>query len=563
MVCGLAGGGFVIAWQSHSTETGHVAVFAQRFDATGSAAGDTIRVNADNYYNHTLPAIAALDGGGFVVSWQSHHDAFYGWRIFARVFDAQGSASAPEFFAGAPDSESQGNSSVAGLDDGGFVVAWQVDDWSGAGQKLYVRFHRFDADANSVGPVRRVDSSNEAQITPVVAAGPEGQFAIAWRAGNGWEADVALQGYNADGTRAGPIHRGVGQDISYEDPAALGILPSGEPGAVLGQRPGRGIPRDERQIFRSPQRRTIDSYRREPRQTIGSTSPAPGRSRPSAARATMCTSSTTRAIASSSCPARDTNSVVSLRDWTLGAEIEDLRLGPGGFYDGTGNALGNRIIGNGTANRLLGLAGNDTLGGNGYDDTLSGGTGHDRLLGGEGNDLLQGGADADTLTGGPGNDTLNGGEGADAFMFEVAGSGLLPTDFVPGIDRIRLDVNAFEAFNGQGIVRPAQFVAGEGLTAALTSGQRLVLNTSTGILYYDADGVGGAGAGAIARIGSQEHPQLGCRGLRSGRLSACAIEAQPASQSACRRNSSSSCACCASVMPRRTGTVRARKAVAP
>ena len=146
--------------------------------------------------------------------------------------------------------------------------------------------------------------------------------------------------------------------------------------------------------------------------------------------------------------------------WVLGAQIEDLVLTGGSPTNGTGNTLGNGIVGNGGANTLNGVAG---------DDTLDGGAGIDRLIGGADNDLfivtsgdvvveglnagsdtvqaatnvtlganvevlrltgvgaligtgntlgnlLLGGDGADTLNGGAGNDTLEGGIGADRLL---------------------------------------------------------------------------------------------------------------------------------------------------
>ncbi|HTV68160.1 MAG TPA: hypothetical protein VMF90_06440 [Rhizobiaceae bacterium] len=80
------------------------------------------------------------------------------------------------------------------------------------------------------------------------------------------------------------------------------------------------------------------------------------------------------------------DTVSSSSSYTLGANIENLGLGPNAVA-GTGNALANVITANGTiANVLTGLAGNDTL---------SGGDGNDKLIGGAGKDTLTGGNHAD------------------------------------------------------------------------------------------------------------------------------------------------------------------------
>ncbi len=77
------------------------------------------------------------------------------------------------------------------------------------------------------------------------------------------------------------------------------------------------------------------------------------------------------------------------------AEVEALLLTGANPANGTGNGLGNLIVGNAQANRLDGLGGADTLNGGAGNDTLRGGEGADSLFGGGGLDRLEGGAGDD------------------------------------------------------------------------------------------------------------------------------------------------------------------------
>ena len=63
--------------------------------------------------------------------------------------------------------------------------------------------------------------------------------------------------------------------------------------------------------------------------------------------------------------------------YTLGANLEGLRLIGAAPATGTGNSLNNLLTGNGADNLLDGQAGSDTLAGGGGVDTLIGGTGND------------------------------------------------------------------------------------------------------------------------------------------------------------------------------------------
>ena len=68
--------------------------------------------------------------------------------------------------------------------------------------------------------------------------------------------------------------------------------------------------------------------------------------------------------------------------YTLGNNLEDLKLLGTMEVDGNGNDLDNFIAGNQASNVLDGGDGNDILSGNAGNDVLIGGTGNDKLMGG-------------------------------------------------------------------------------------------------------------------------------------------------------------------------------------
>ncbi|MEI7473596.1 MAG: calcium-binding protein [bacterium] len=71
------------------------------------------------------------------------------------------------------------------------------------------------------------------------------------------------------------------------------------------------------------------------------------------------------------------DSVNSIINYTLGANIENLTLSGTTAINGTGNELDNSIAGNSAANILTGGAGNDTINGGAGNDTMIGGIGND------------------------------------------------------------------------------------------------------------------------------------------------------------------------------------------
>jgi Ca2+-binding RTX toxin-like protein len=165
-----------------------------------------------------------------------------------------------------------------------------------------------------------------------------------------------------------------------------------------------------------------------------------------------------------------TDEIVSLVSLTLPANVENATAAEGvAVVAVTGNSLNNVIAGNDAANVLDGAGGNDDLSGGGGDDTLIGGDGNDLLSGGDGLDVLLGGA------------------GTDRFRFDVAPDGGNVDrimDFAPGTDDLEFSTWVFGALTGN---FADEFVKGPGVEA-LGADDYLLYDTSTGQLYYDADG---------------------------------------------------------------------------
>jgi serralysin len=179
----------------------------------------------------------------------------------------------------------------------------------------------------------------------------------------------------------------------------------------------------------------------------------------------------------------------------------------------TGDARANALYGNDGRDWLRGLDGSDSLVGGIGHDRLYGGGGNDWVFGGDGADGLDGGAGADllfgeggtdTLRGGPGQDFLLGGADADCFDFDAAPSATnvdTITDFLPGVDRIRLDNDVFTAFTAEDVgLSPWAFHQASGAVAAADLLDRIVFDQATGWLYYDRDGLGWAAAVPFAVV---------------------------------------------------------------
>jgi len=129
--------------------------------------------------------------------------------------------------------------------------------------------------------------------------------------------------------------------------------------------------------------------------------------------------------------------VVSTASYTMSANVEHMVLTGSASISGTGNGLGNSLIGNDGANVLNGLGGNDAINGGAGNDTLNGGTGNDDLVGGTG-------ADRFVFDGAPGNDTIydfaSGSDKIDLTAFGITQSDVTATT-VNGTTTLAIDSN--------------------------------------------------------------------------------------------------------------------------
>jgi Ca2+-binding RTX toxin-like protein len=194
--------------------------------------------------------------------------------------------------------------------------------------------------------------------------------------------------------------------------------------------------------------------------------------------------------------------------WTLGAGLENLILHDqtGSGATGIGNELDNVINGQGYEGLTLrGMAGNDLLIGSDLGSgELYGGQGNDTLLGGARVYSLSGDEGEDVLNGGFLSDTLTGGAGADRFVYDDAPADWWDTitDFATGTDKLRFDGSAFTEIGASGnfVLNDDRFHAAAGASSGHDADDRVVYNTVSGDLWYDADGNGAGAAKLLATL---------------------------------------------------------------
>jgi hypothetical protein len=195
-------GGFVVIWESDHEQflidgtLGNYDVYGQRVSSTGTLLGGEFKVNTESAYSQRSTDIATDANGNFVVVWQTYgQDEAGSYGIFAQLYDASGNKVGTEFQVNSYTTGSQTDPSVAMDDAGNFVVTWQSQDQDGDAYGIYAR--QFDAAGTALGSDFLVNTTTAGtQIQASIGMSGGGDFGIAWSgAGTGDVDGVFVQRY--------------------------------------------------------------------------------------------------------------------------------------------------------------------------------------------------------------------------------------------------------------------------------------------------------------------------------------------------------------------------------
>jgi hypothetical protein len=171
-------GGFTVAWLSYAQDYGGAGIHAQRYDASGSPKGGEIGVSALGTEG-SLPDVAALPGGAFVVVWTTSYQDGDLTGTYARRYAASGAPVDEGFRVNTYTTGGQSQPRVAADAAGDFVVVWggaSGDDDAG------IHGQRFAASGAPLGGEFRVNTYTTGnQQVPGVAMNPtDGSFVVVW-----------------------------------------------------------------------------------------------------------------------------------------------------------------------------------------------------------------------------------------------------------------------------------------------------------------------------------------------------------------------------------------------
>lgn len=397
-VTGLSDGGYVIAWSAAFQDGSGLGIYAQRFDVNGVAVGQEFQINTFTFLEQSEPTLTALDNGGFIAVWTSipnQDGSAHG--IFAQRYAADGSRAGNEFQVNTTFISLQQFPDVTPLADGGFIVTWNGltlnDGYDVFGQ-------RFDATGVPVGPEIQINTfTDNHQYNPAIAGMADGGFVVAWQTypQNGFGHRIHAQRYDANGQPIGS-ETAIDGDLGHiPDAVAISTLSNG--GFVISWTSLTGQDGSQGGIFAQQFEAQLigTSDADEIRDHFGANH-IDGRGGDD----TLFGGGGADTILGNN--GADIVYGGNAADTAKGGNGDDMLFGGNGNDDLIGGDGNDILEGEAGSDALSGGAGNDTLIGGSGADVLAGGSGDDVLKGGNGNDILTGNAGKDVLYGGAGAD---------------------------------------------------------------------------------------------------------------------------------------------------------------
>jgi hypothetical protein len=213
-------GNFVVVWQSEGQDGDGPGVFGQRFSSTGVPMGGEFRVNSFTTLAQGSPDVAADQGGGFMVVWESAGQDGSDSGIFGQRYSSTGAPLGAEFRVNTYTTGAQRSPAVAsGV--GNFVVTWEGE--SADDQLLGIRGQRYSSSGVPLGGEFRVNTYTTGDQRSPAVSDIFGEFTIAWQSdGQDGSGDgVFGQRYAAAGSPAGPEFRVNTYTFSNQSAPAL------------------------------------------------------------------------------------------------------------------------------------------------------------------------------------------------------------------------------------------------------------------------------------------------------------------------------------------------------
>ncbi|MCA9096945.1 MAG: VCBS repeat-containing protein [Planctomycetaceae bacterium] len=222
-------GDFVVAWHGYSQDGSGANIYAQRFNSQGVPQGGEFRVNSHTSNWQNDPSIAMDASGDFVVVWHSSGQDGSDEGIYAQRYDAAGTAQGSEFLVNSYTDGVQRHAAVAMDIDGDFVIAWESYLQDGWGEGIYAQ--RFNSLGTPQGSEFQVHTyTSDRQTAPAVAMNADGDFVISWESyeQDGSSFGIYARQFNALGVPQGTEFRANTFTSSWQLAPSIGMDADGD-----------------------------------------------------------------------------------------------------------------------------------------------------------------------------------------------------------------------------------------------------------------------------------------------------------------------------------------------
>jgi len=206
----LVGGGYVLGWSG--AELGSDLVGA--VDVWGMVVQPGSGKSGPNFVMNTyLPgwqgecSLAGVSDGGFIATWHGGDGQNNGWEVLAQFFTADGSKSGEEFHVNQTTKNNQKNPTVARLDNDNLVVVWQSNDKDPDSIRLLGQL--LGHDGALIGSEFQVNTTEWQAICcypePELTSLSSGGFVVVWRNVDFDQnlSQVMAQAFDKDGDKIG------------------------------------------------------------------------------------------------------------------------------------------------------------------------------------------------------------------------------------------------------------------------------------------------------------------------------------------------------------------------
>lgn len=173
----LTNGDLVVTWTTDALAGNYNDVFGQLIAQDGTMLGPEFQINTHATESQYESAVTPLSNGGFVVTYTTKGLDGSDRGIAAQMYDNTGSAVGSEILVNTTTIVIEDASDVAGLPDGGFIVVWNHDNDG----EYAIYGQRFDASGGKVGDEYTIAFSNtHFSDHPSIAVLDNGSFMVTW-----------------------------------------------------------------------------------------------------------------------------------------------------------------------------------------------------------------------------------------------------------------------------------------------------------------------------------------------------------------------------------------------